>query len=380
MSEINKFFELALLSEASYVRFDQMQTTVEDALRDSALNGKMSATQAADFVAHWQVISHQENTENGFSATLFKNKETNEYVYACRGTEGPDYDDLLSADIGDLVTDGLAIKQIIDMYNAWTRLNTANSEVYQAAYLERQDFESDALRSLSGQALIDYLEELRSRSDIVIDEPGGDVYRIQLDDSSNVFSDERARGIGKLNGSESISVTGHSLGGHLAVAFTRLFPGLGAEATTINGAGFATGLTSGASGNAHLNIANLFGLLNGGDAFDASKIQNLYGSAGPEVVTMDNYLGLVQQGGHGEVFIESWGPGQTLGHGKEQMTDTLAVYNLFSQIDASLPIDTITGLLEASANKADHTLESAVTALGKLFVTGVGPRGCRHAV
>jgi len=44
-------------------------------------------------------------------------------------------------------------------------------------------------------------------------------------------------------------VVGHSLGGHLAAAFTRLFPGEGA-ATTINGAGYPTGQTPGLGGYA----------------------------------------------------------------------------------------------------------------------------------
>ncbi|SDE53697.1 hypothetical protein [Desulfuromonas thiophila] len=386
MSDVKKYYDLATLAEASYILFDKLNNVYSDekvrlALQNTDVNhGSFSATQAADFVDHWQVISHQKNTpESGFSATLFRNKDTNEYIYACRGTEGAFSDDLWSADYGDIVTDGLAIKQIVDMYNDWIRLHTANKGVYQAAYLERQEAESDNLRGLSGQALIDYLEELRSRSDIVIDEPGGVVYRIQFADSTTVFNDERAQGLGKLTGSESLSVTGHSLGGHLAAAFTRLFPGLGAEAITINGAGFATGLTPGLSGNAQLNIANLFGILEGNEDFDASKIQNLYGSAGPEFVTMDNYLGLVQQGAHDEVFIERWGPSQTFGHGKGQMTDSLAVFDLFSQVDASLTLSTITSLLEISANKADHTLESAVSALGKLFVTGFNPRGWRSA-
>ncbi|SDE53607.1 hypothetical protein, partial [Desulfuromonas thiophila] len=66
-------------------------------------------------------------------------------------------------------------------------------------------------------------------------------------------------------------------------------------------------------------------------------------------------------------------------HSIKYLTDSLAVYNLFTQIDASLTVDKITTILKTSANKADDTLESAVSALGKLFVTGFNPRGWRHA-
>ena len=62
------------------------------------------------------------------------------------------------------------------------------------------------------------------------------------------------------------------MGGHLAVALSRLFPGL--EATTINGVGFALGIFSGLSGNANFNIRNLFSMLGGSSDFDGNKIVN----------------------------------------------------------------------------------------------------------
>lgn len=71
---------MAALAEASYVFFDKLKgvfstEAVEKALNEnnsSDFGGRFTATQAADFVTHWQVISHQENTDSGFSATLFK--------------------------------------------------------------------------------------------------------------------------------------------------------------------------------------------------------------------------------------------------------------------------------------------------------------------
>ncbi len=122
MSDPTKFSDMASLSEASYVLFDELNRNfsdkaVEDALKDSDLEGRFSATQAEEFVKHWQVVDHQGNTLSGFSATLFKNKDTGKFVYACRGTEGVVSLDLWSADAGDIVADGLALKQIVDMYN-----------------------------------------------------------------------------------------------------------------------------------------------------------------------------------------------------------------------------------------------------------------------
>ena len=67
------------------------------------------------FVEKWSVANHQKNTASGFSATLFKNVDDS-YVYALRGTE-QGRDDLVVADGMDIVTDGLAIDQLVDMYN-----------------------------------------------------------------------------------------------------------------------------------------------------------------------------------------------------------------------------------------------------------------------
>ena len=54
----------------------------------------------------------------GFSSTLFQNRQTGKQVYALRGTQGL-LTDLVLTDLGDIVMDGLAIHQVVDMYNDW---------------------------------------------------------------------------------------------------------------------------------------------------------------------------------------------------------------------------------------------------------------------
>jgi Ca2+-binding RTX toxin-like protein len=383
MIDLSKYYDMATLAEASYVLFDDLanflDTTVKLALSDPNCNGTFSATQAADFVDHWEVVSHQGNTENGFSATLFKNKETGEYVYACRGTEPSQLiEDLIITDITDIVTDGLAIKQIVDMYNNWQQLNASQGQVYQVASLDLLA-EETALLLLARAAGVGSAYELylRSRSDIIIDDPTGQVYTINTDNWSDQIydsGDSRIYGLGEVTSGDSITVVGHSLGGHLATAFTRLFPETGAEAITINGAGFMTGLVEGLSGNAEVNIANLFSMLGGDNSFDSSKILNLYGEKGLEVTTMDQIWGLEQQGQTLGIFIEDSGVGNTLGHGKEQMTDSLAVYNLFLQIDSTLSMADITAILNSSSYVAENSLESAVSDIGQLLQTGLAVR------
>ena len=188
MIDLAKVYDMAALAEASYVLFDQIFYAdikeVEKDLQNKDLHGGFSATQAELFVSTWQVVAHQGNTDNGFSATLFKNKKTGEYVYAARGTE-PSYpfNDITSADIGDLVVDGLAFKQIVDMYNDWIRLTTPKGQTYLAAKFDFLGTETTLLQAerallLRGVVAGPYELSLRDRGDIVIDGILGTVYLI----------------------------------------------------------------------------------------------------------------------------------------------------------------------------------------------------------
>ncbi len=384
-------FNFAQLAEASYVLFDKLPDYSEGSLvealkaeRKGDFNGEFSSAQATEFVKHWSVTTHQQDTDSGYSSTLFQNKDDGRYVLAFRGTAG--WQDLAVADGADIVTDGLALDQIVDLYNEWKRITSTGS--YQAAKLVTLETET-ALLAAGGAV---YRAYLATRTDIIIDYPSGTVKKIEFQDSSTLFSDERRTGLGLKDqiAQKGLTVTGHSLGGHLAAAFTRLFAEAGADAVTINGAGFATGWVPGLGGFAETNIRNLFGRLEGAAAFDASKIVNLYGERYPEFVTQNGTLGLFQQGGHEAVYIEHTEvtSGTTLGHGAGQMTNSLAVYDLLIRLDGGLqaksPQEALLALkplfyaaspddgasvteIETAPNRS---LENLVDALGKLFKAG----------
>lgn len=126
------FFDLASLTEASYAQFD-----IFNVARDAIINSGLSPSQTDALLVDWQVITagHQPNTSSGFFSTLFQNKHDNSYVLAFRGTEilaqgGAD----VGADVGDIISDGLAIEQIIDLHNEWARIISPG--VYSAAKLD----------------------------------------------------------------------------------------------------------------------------------------------------------------------------------------------------------------------------------------------------
>ncbi|MDP2242369.1 MAG: hypothetical protein Q8K18_19700 [Burkholderiales bacterium] len=358
MITTNNIFSLIQLAEASYTLFDLSGYVTDEQARagltdKDSFKGEFSNFQASIFVSQWNVAHHQRNTVSGFSATLFASKENpGEVVLAIRGTEpfvqaGRD----LSVDIGDIVLDGLALYQIIDLYNYWQYLSAPAGVAYAAA------------------RFVDFNPLQHSLDDAIIDLPSGRIMTIERGSSTSFFAGtDRALALGAASSVTKVTVTGHSLGGHLAAAFTRLFPSTGADAVLANGAGFVT---------THPNVDRVFRLLNGTTAFDAGRITNVFANRGPEIVAQDWYL--QQGGGRHPVFSET-AIGYTFGHGVGQITDSLAVYDLFiklsSQIRNSTPaaaLATLKPLFEAASAQAESSLKTPKGSGLEISVFGMSP-------
>ena len=385
MNTIQNLFQQAQLAEAAYANLAGMNISttaqaIKDALTDPDLGGGFSTAQASAFVTHWRVVDQYTASGlfgitdgSGFSATVFESIDNpGQYSIAMRGTAGAT--DLM-ADAGDVLTDGLALDQIVDMYNYWQSLN--HNLGYTAYKLETQLAETVQLTTLWAQVAIPgasiyakgaydaYRAELQNAGLIVDMGPLGPSVRKLIPGDSVVLltGTPLAVGSGKLIGVSTVDASGHSLGGHLAMAFSRLFPTSTSDVVAVNGAGFD--LSNG-------NVNTLFRQLNGAAGFDANKITNVVGTAAMNLVSQD-WLFLQQPAGRNEIYTED-GLGNTFGHGSSQMTDSLALYNLFATLDPTLNsnptngIQTITDILKASSNIAANSLESAVSALGKLFL------------
>ena len=231
MSTTSTLFDMTQLAEASYTRFSDAAVSNEDAtksqLQDSVnRGGDFAAAQATDFVKNWRLVAHQANTPSGFSASVFERLDSmtgapsGQYTFAFRGTEVSEQlrVDLREADLTQLVLNGAATNQIIDLYNFVQRVTHANdATIRQARIVESttNNRPGDLGPGVFGV--------------------GGDIttsWRIQFDSATNTKPPGEAvipsSGI-------SASATGHSLGGHLAVAFSRLFPEISGEVFTANG-------------------------------------------------------------------------------------------------------------------------------------------------
>ena len=81
---------------------------------------KFTATQAEEFSKDWTVVEHMSNTTTGFSGTLFRNKDSGEYVLSMRSTEFIDDSarDNKQTNEFEISNTGWAMGQISDM-EAW---------------------------------------------------------------------------------------------------------------------------------------------------------------------------------------------------------------------------------------------------------------------
>lgn len=384
MADTKMTFDMASLAEAAYATFTDIngnllitdQSQFIDRLEDfdaDPRNGKngFSKTQAEEFATHYRVVSQRPNTASGYSGTVFERLDdsgnpTGQYVFAQRGTE-PDVQLLSSApfgidiavDIGDLSADGLAWTQIVDMYNYWRELTTPAGQTYQKA----------SLVELPVTAVVAEGNYIR---DISTDSSPVRRWQIQLTDASS------PTGV-KVPAGAALEVTGHSLGGHLASSFTRLFDGAASQAYTINGAGYS--ILGGS------NIDYVFSALGGASSFTATAVQNLRGSEGPDIVTQD--FALKQVGASDQIFIEEGGLftgsntvalDAVFGHSAKQLNDSAAVYGLFIRLDADAAIRSpsqylpkLLGIFEAGSNTKGSSLEEIVRALAKTFGVNDGP-------
>jgi hypothetical protein len=205
MSDIHNAYINALLADATYA----LDLNGLEGLKDDDLFKKLQSRMTdtlADYISkNFFVVTHVENGDvfgSGFDATVWQGKDNTEFAgktyVSMQGTTG----------LGDFITDvdltvsGVAKNQIVDMVNWWLKNTTAAGQLAQQIMV--------ASLGMSPAA-------------VFINAP-------------------TVLGTGILHDVSNVIVDGHSLGGHLATAFTRLFggpAGVSVEHTyTYNSAGF----------------------------------------------------------------------------------------------------------------------------------------------
>ena len=257
------------LAEASYADFSKAQIGTkynEYLAKDAMLNDKekkwrRTPESLADLVFdNYEIMAHWKDREDesSFSGTLFKGKmggsNPGKYVLALKGTK-EFYKDFLKTDLADIAYDGIAHHQVVDLYNFWQQITCIGE--YEVAKIisgkeleeleELENWEKDHERSTSKGYFLDNLTWKR----------------IVFRNSHEIFSpdDERYDGLGLSI--DKVTVTGHSLGGHLSAAFSRLFPDVTDHAYMINGAGFGGRASIFEGYTLQNNINTIFDVLSG---------------------------------------------------------------------------------------------------------------------
>ena len=231
---------------------------------------------------------------------------------------------------------GAAISQIVQMYNWWQRVSTSAGEDVPQYFVPTD--RNAAVR----------INDAKSTGEL----------RLLLDATPGA----------------KVTVTGSSLGGHLAMAFAALFPESTQSAVAFNSPGFG----------GQADLAALFSTLGGRvpDTF-SQLITNVVSSQANNAAAQWSLIpGSLIAGYPGDSFpgrpltvpienqflsdvpdpkIPSWN------HDQRQVTDSLTVFSMLEQLDTTLTLDRFGGLLRASAEGETRSLESLVDAVESLL-------------
>jgi Ca2+-binding RTX toxin-like protein len=321
MSEISDAFKSALLADATYALAvdglaDKTGKDIEDLI---AL--RMTPTLAHYIGSNFTVITHVENddvTGSGFDATVWKESASGKIFVSMQGTSG--LQDFL-ADIS-LATTGNARSQVTSMVNWWLAISTP-------------------LGSLAPQV---------------------------RDIGASYIASDPVAGKGLVTAADmaaGVEVNGHSLGGYLATAFSRLFERQAnvIHTTTFNSAGFAPG-----SEAVFAMLENLVGPNAGYARFPSAAGQsNYFAKNGLNVTTNDFWFN--QIGHRIDLFNELSADTLTVpNHFMYKLTDSLALGVALEKLDAGLTVAKLNALLEAGSNTPKASIEKIFDAVRKVIV------------
>jgi hypothetical protein len=353
MSTINETYINALLADAAYVNMHALTgSNADPLLTDAALTARIAARMTqpqADFITtNFEVLNQELSPIGGFDAVVWKGKPGTAYagkVYvSMRGTQG--LTDI--ADDAELAITGVPKDQIVSMVNWWLKIT------------------APAGANTARQIAI---------------EPIYDSSTPPLQIGTRFVAAANVAGSGTLVGQSSIAaVNGHSLGGYLATAFTRLFGGpLGynvQSVNTFNSAGF-NNLQASNIANSYNQIAQLIGpsLGLGSFAAVAPKQTNNFGENGIEVTTNSwadgNFTapGFNQYGQRVALYQEDLLNGDPIAnHYMYKQTDLLALGAALEKLDPTFTLAKLNDLVKAGSNDMKGSYEGVLDGLRRVLI------------
>ncbi|RZU02313.1 calcium-binding protein [Rivibacter subsaxonicus] len=330
MSTIQDAYWNALLADATYALLANVENKSGDALRD-LLKERMTEPLANHIATNFSLVTHIETddvTGSGFDATVWRRSDGKIYV-SMQGTTG--LQDFLTD--AQLAITGNGRDQIAAMANWWFKITTPVGQTARQISVEQVEVGRDPF--------------------------GLPIMQAQLKEVPGVA------GAGKVSAADlagGIEVNGHSLGGYLASAFTRLF---GAQAhvthtSTFNSAGFAPG-SEAVFAQWQSAIGPGYGL---GRYPNASEQTNYFAEKGLNVTT--NTFWFSQVGKRVSIFNE--GGAGVPNHFIYKLTDSLALTVAMEKLDPSITIERASTMFAAGSNQMAGSLEGVLDGLRRLLL------------
>lgn len=221
-------------------------------------------------------------------------------------------------------------------------------------YSDESGFSATAFRSGNQVCVAIRGTEMTSLRDLVVDGflATGNGAPFQYSDAKDFFDSL------VLFPGDSITVTGHSLGGFLAQMLAVDYAGEIANTYTYNAPGIGGG---GAEFWELLNVVP--------GNIPTTNILNIQADGFKATAGLGTSLGNVE-----EVHIEN-SLFSLLNHSVIKLVDSLATYNIFQLLDSSLSIAEFNKAFKSSSNSEDSSIENMVDALQKLFGIDNAPLG-----
>lgn len=355
---IQSAFNLAELAFASYASLNSGSTDLQRQALE-ADGARMAPSQAENFAARFPIIVTQynditaaEGMGTGFNATVFKDSATpGNITLAIRGTDA-----LLGNDAAadsSIAVSGAAYDQIVAMVNWWLRATMLKDQM------------------VNQFRLVSYSPDTVPAGAVVLRSTAESAY--VLDVALQVKATGEVQAALAADPDLRVEVTGHSLGGHLALAFSTLFSGQTGQVTVFNAPGFS---------NSNVN-QDFFAKLNGSIPVDG-PIANVTNVIADEVLVGDvpsNWVAgmRTRPGKPFDIPIENqWLTSDEpfrappWNHGITVLTDSLAVYKLLADLapasgDNAFSTADYKRILNQAVQGTAAGYERIVDVLNKLF-------------
>jgi Ca2+-binding RTX toxin-like protein len=332
-------------AQGSYAFFDPSKSNREALVEVG--KGDFSATQSERFLGipvdpnepstpAFELRHHQPNDSTGFSASVFFDRSQNKYVLSIRGTESA-VD--IAEDVNRVGIQGFAGDQFVSLYRYYRKLTTAPGQHVSYSDSEISRLNSIRLGMSVGTDIVSrFFLKSRFSAELAAD--------VGISPADGSLASILPRGA-------PLTVTGHSLGGHLALLFGRFFPEVTEHVFTYNAPGIAL------QGELALRLLGI-------PPASPSQVTNVASVMGDEAISRI----WSKPGENIGVFTEK---GSALyQHSIVPLADSLALQGAFATLSPGLAGDpaAVSGILSAASPYPENSLEVVLDELRSALGAG----------